>query len=146
MGDLQPKIYDYLIGQTEPKTADEIADELGLSRTQAGNACGNLKRRGVLRIAGSKANENGRGTVATWEIIPGAPFETRASGSSSPRRSSKPRKLSTHPGVLRLRAAMDELMEAFIAVEANIVSDTDLRALEQMRAVAKHMLPSDVES
>lgn len=136
----QADVYNYLIGQSEAKFSIEIAEALGLSKAQASNACTNLKRRGV--IVAHKYD----GIQIAWVVVPGVPFTASNRGGDTTGRSAPKRGLSTHPGVLRLRAAMDELMVAFIAIESNVVSDSDLRALDQVRAVARHMIPSGTES
>lgn len=138
----QTDVYNYLIGQSEAKYVHEIAEALGMPKVQASSACTNLKRKGV--IAAQKHN----GIQIAWAVVPGVPFKAskRGGDTTGGKRSGPKRGLSTHPGVLRLRAAMDELMEAFIAIESNVVSDSDLRALDQVRAVARHLIPSGTES
>ena len=140
MRQAQTEIYNYLIGQSGAKYVHEIAEAIGMPKAQVSAACTNLKRKGAISAQKHDGNQIG------WAVVPGAPFKASNRGGDSTGRSAPKRGLSTHPGVLRLRAAMDELMVAFIAIESNVVSDSDLRALDQVRAVARHMIPSGTES
>jgi hypothetical protein len=126
----QPAVYDYLTGQSEGRTSEQIATALGFTKMQINSALTNLKKKGCVETVGNIGN------ASLWAMVPGAPYDGRAVGGNG---AVRVRAKSNNPAVIRFRAALDELMDAFIALEPLVVSEGEIKALEQMRLVAKRM-------
>lgn len=124
---LQPLIYAWLMNRSGPSSAAEVAEGTDLTNTQTCSALNNLLRRGAaekLLIANQ----------LVWKAVPGVDLTSmrtpRSSNKSSTRIMGSPGAIATK----RFEKALEELIDAAVAIKDYIVVEDQRAELEGLRA------------